>query len=102
MPEQLEKALETMASGQSTIRDAVRKHGVPVTTLHYRVSGCVTHGTKPGPLPYMNSDEEKVLGNYLKQCVSVSYGKTRKQVLATAEKVAHDKEVLRKNKISED
>jgi len=100
-PEQMEKALETMASGRSTIRDAARKHGVPVTTLHNRVSGRVTHGTKPGPVPYMNSDEEKALGNYLKQCASVGYGKTRKQVLAIAEKVARDKEVLRKDKISE-
>jgi len=54
-PQQMEKALETMASGRSTIRDAARKHGIPVTTLHNKISGRVTHGVKPGPVPCRES-----------------------------------------------
>jgi len=77
----MEKALESIASGKSTIRDVARTHGVPVTTLHNRVSGRVTRGVKLGPVPYLNAVEEKALGTFLKECASVGYGKMRKKVL---------------------
>jgi len=32
MPEQMEKALECIASGKRTIHDAAQTHGIPVTT----------------------------------------------------------------------
>jgi len=99
-PEQMERALESIASGKNTIRDAARTYGVPVTPLHNKVIGCVTHGVKPGPVPYLNAVEEKALGTFLKECASVGYGKMRKQVLAIVEGVACDKEVLKKDKIS--
>ena len=47
-------------------------HGVPKTTLYDRVSGKVTHGTNPGPQPYLNHTEEKELAKYLKQCAKVA------------------------------
>ena len=62
-------------------------------TLHDRLSGLVTHGMKPGPLPYLNSVEEKALGTILKDRSSVGYGKSWKQVLAIVGGVACEKEV---------
>jgi len=71
-------------------------HGVPVTTPHNRVCGHVTHDVKSEPIPCLNAVEE----TFLKECASLSYGKTRKQVLSIVEGVAHDNKVLRKGKIS--
>ena len=75
MPEQMEKVLESMASWQSTICDTAWIHRVPVTTLHNRVSGCVTHGMKPGPVPYMNTVEEKTLGIFLRSALQWAIGR---------------------------
>ena len=42
-----------------TVSKAARDHDVPKTTLYDRVSGRVTHGNKPGPRPYLTSEEEQ-------------------------------------------
>jgi len=63
-PKQMERALESIASGKSTIRDAARTHGVPVNTRHNKVMGCITHGVKRGPVTYLNAVEEKALGTF--------------------------------------
>ena len=56
--------------------------------MYDRVSGRVTHGTNPGPQPYLNSQEEKELGTYLKHCAKVGCGKTRRDVLTIVETAA--------------
>jgi len=33
-------------------------HSIPRTTLQHWLTGRVIHGTKPGPPPYLNNDEE--------------------------------------------
>ena len=37
---------------------AARLHGVPKTSLHDRIKGRVVHGVKPGPKPYLSTEEE--------------------------------------------
>ena len=83
-----------------TVSKAARDHDVPKTTLYDRVSGRVTHGNKPGPRPYLTSEEEQELGTYLKHCSKVGYGKTRRDVLAIVQNVAADKGVLRQSQVS--
>ena len=61
------------------------EHGVPRTTLKDQISGCVEHNVNPGPDPYLNKEEEKELGVFLKKSASMGYDKTRKQVMAIAE-----------------
>ena len=51
-------ALDAVKCGISVLR-AARQHGVPRQTFRNRVSGQVTHGTKPGPKLYLSSVEEK-------------------------------------------
>ena len=34
-------------------------HGVPSSTLKDHLSGRVIHGSKPGPKPYLNVDEDR-------------------------------------------
>jgi len=47
--------------------------------LQDRISGCVTHGTKPGPQPHLITEEEKSLTTYLIDAAKLGYGKTRKK-----------------------
>ena len=45
-------ALNEFKKGELTIGKISEKFQIPKTTLHNRITGCVIHGTKPGPKPY--------------------------------------------------
>ena len=96
----MQAALKAVKEGES-ISKAARDHGIPKTTLFDRTSGRVAHGTKPGPRPYLNSEEEKELATYLKHCAKVGYGRTRRDVLGLVQTAASDKGVLRSSRISQ-
>ena len=98
--EHMKAALKAVEDGES-INRAARDYGIPRSTLYDRVSGKVVHGVKPGPRPYLTSEEEKELGTYLKQCAKVGYGKTRRDVLALVQTAASDKGVLRSSRVLE-
>ena len=83
------------------INRAALDYGVPRTTLKHRLSGCVEHGWKPAPAPYLSTVEERELAEFLKSCSSIGYGKTRKDVMHIAESVATEKGTLRKDRISQ-
>ena len=51
-------AIKAVQEGQP-IYTSAREHGVPRTTLQDRILGKITHGAKPGPVPYMTPEEEK-------------------------------------------
>ena len=74
---------------------------MPRQTLRDRVSGRVTHGTKPGPKPYLSSTEEKELGSFLVDVAKAGYGKSRSQIKRLAEAVANDKGTLKGKRISD-
>ena len=57
-----------------------KKHGVPKSTLHDRISGKVSHGDKPGPKPLLSAVEEGEFANFLVEVAQAGYGKTRKEV----------------------
>ena len=96
----MQAALKAVEEGES-ISKAARDHGIPKTTLFDHTSGRVAHGTKPGPRPYLNSEEEKELATYLKHCAKVGYGRTRRDVLGLVQTAASDKGVLRSSRISQ-
>ena len=93
-------ALEAVKKGQS-ISQAACDHGVPKTTMYDRVSGRIAHSSKPGPKPYLTSNEESTLSSYLKQCARVGYGKTRRDVLSLVQNAASEKGVLRSGQVSQ-
>ena len=84
--------MEAVRKGPISINKAALLHGVPPTTLKDRISGQVVHGTKPGPVRYLNDKEEHALADHLVEAAKVGYGKTRK--LAGEEKVAQEKKLL--------
>ena len=90
-------ALDAVKCGAIVLR-AAQQHGVPRQTLRDRVSGRVTHGTKPGPKPYLSSVEEKELGSFL---AKAGYGKSRSQIKGLAEGIANDKGMLKGKRISD-
>ena len=96
----MKAAMKAVAEGESATQ-AARNHGVPKTTLLDRISGRVIHGVKPGPRPYLSPGEERDLGQFLKDCAKVGYGKTRKDVLGIVQSVADDKGLLKSARVSE-
>ena len=81
-------AIEAVEYGNSGINRAAMTHGVPKTTLKDRLSGQVEHGSKPGPDPYLNDEEEAELSTFLQRCSSMGYGKTRRDVINIAQAYA--------------
>ena len=94
-------AIKAIQNGAGSINRVALDHGVPPTTLKDRLSGRVIHGKKPGPVPYLDSQEEEALEDYLLQVSSVGYGKTRRQVKSIVGNVAADKGILRKSHVSD-
>ena len=95
---QMLAAIDAAKSG-SGINHAAIDHGVPSSTLMDRLSGHVIHGAKPGPLSYFSNKEEGELANFFKDCASVGYGKTRRDVMNIAQSVAEEKGVLKGTRI---
>lgn len=99
--ESMEAAMEAVTTGVTSINKAAVIYGVPCTTLKDRMSGRVKHGTKSGRQRYLDKDEEQALADHLVQAASVGYGKTRREVKIITEKVAKEKNLLRKRHITD-
>ena len=52
-------------------------HGVPLSTLKDKLSGCMIHGQKPDHKLYLTKHEEKELTDYLVLAAKVGYSKTQ-------------------------
>lgn len=93
-------ALESVKTGLSANLSAELR-GVPPSTLKDRLSGRVKHGRKPGPAPYLTSEEESELSTHLVFLSKMGLGKTRRDVKQIAESVATHKGVMKADKISD-
>ena len=80
--DQMRAAIDAVKSG-SRINCAAPDHGVPPSILKDKISRRVVYSTKPGPSSYLSDKEEKDLGG----CAAVGYGKTRRDVMNTAQRV---------------
>ena len=54
-------AMEAASSGQVSRNRVADMYGVPKSTLKDRLSGCILHGSKLGPKPYLHPSEEREL-----------------------------------------
>ena len=82
----MEASLKAVKCGSGVNRAAI-DHGIPPTTLKDRQRGRMENSEMHR---YLNTEENK-LANFLIQCYSVDYGKTRRDVMKIAEKVAMEK-----------
>jgi len=85
--------MDAVKSGKYSVKPAAENYKVPRITLLDWISGKVIHGSKPGPSPYLNKEEESDLANFVAEVSEIGYGKTRKQIKGMVEKVASEKGV---------
>ena len=99
---QIEEAIDDVLNNRLKPTAAAVKHGVPRSTLNDRLSGRVTHGTKPGPKPYLTT-AEKELAEHLIEAASLGYGKTCQDVMTIVERHIEQKEdvSLRADKVTQ-
>ena len=86
----MEAAISSVIDENTPILRAARKHGIPKSTLHDRISEKVEHGKKPGPKQLLSAAEEE-FSSFLIEVSQAGYGKTRKEVKNVAGMVAVDK-----------
>ena len=60
----------------------------------------MVHGSNPGPAPYLTKDEESELFEYLQSTAKIGCGKTRQQVMNIVERVAKEKGLLKRERIT--
>ena len=89
--EEMENAIHDVTDRSMPVLRAAKKHGVPKSTLHDRISGKVSHGEKPGPKPLLTAAEESEFADFLVEVSQAGYGKTRREVRQIAGRVAVDK-----------
>jgi len=99
--ESMVNAINAVKSGRCSVKRAAEDYKVPRTTLQDRIAGRVIHGTKPGPSPYLNKEEESELAQFVVEVSEIGYGKTRKQIKGMVEKVANEKGILKNKAISD-
>jgi len=64
---------------------------MPPSTLKDRISGRVKHGTKSGPIPYLDEAEEETLVDFLKNSAALGCGKTKREVFVILERALKKK-----------
>ena len=64
------------------VNGAADQSDVLQTTLKDRLSGRVTSGANPGPVPYLTSKEEGEFVQHLLTCADIGYPKTKQEVSA--------------------
>ena len=73
------------------VNQAARNFSVPASTLKDRLSGRVEHGKNFGPVPYLSSEEEAELIEFLTKCAAMGLGKTKREVFNIVERVLKKK-----------
>ena len=76
----MREALNSVQQGMSVSKASVI-HGIPRSTLKDHVHGRVVPGAKPGAPTLLSSSEERDLVEFLCNCASIGYGKTRQDVM---------------------
>ena len=66
-------AMDVVRSGELSLSRAAKVYDVPKSTLHYHVSGRVSHGHKSGPKPYLSASKGVALSGEV-SLFSVSAG----------------------------
>lgn len=88
--ESMKNAIAAVRTGVG-VNQAARNFSVPASTLKDRISGRVEHGKNFGPVPYLSSEEEAELVEFLTQCAAMGFGKTKREVVNIVERALKKK-----------
>ena len=89
--ESMLRAIVCVRKGTMSTNAAARTYDVPPSTLKDRISGRMKHGTKPGPIPYLDEEEVKQLVDFLIKSASMELGKTKREVVSIVERTLKKK-----------
>ncbi len=92
-------AIDDVRKGMSCNKSS-DMNGVPRSTLKDRVNGRVIHGTNPGPIRYLSTEEETLLADYLLEASDMGFGKTRRDVCCIVENYLKKKGSLKGERVS--
>lgn len=84
---QLDGACNAVVTNSLSIRRAAEQFAVPRATLHDRVSGKVSRGSRSGPPKYLSCEEEEELCQFLCSCAEIGFPKTRREVIRLVQHV---------------
>ena len=82
--------MNAVMSNEMGVNEAAAQHKDPPTTLKNRLSGRVTHGTKPGPRGYLTAEDEELAG-FLIECCKMGNGKTKREVIQSVKRLVEKK-----------
>ena len=87
---QLDRACDAVVKQSLFIRRAAEQFAVPRSTLHDRVSGRVSCGSRSGPPKYLSSEEEEMC-QFLCSCAEIGFPKSRCEVSRLVQQVLNKK-----------
>lgn len=84
----MKAAVQSVNSGETSLRAAARLYNVPVETLRRRTTGLVEIECRPGPPTIFSKEEEDQLAKYLTDMADMGFGLSREDVMALAFNIA--------------
>lgn len=83
----MSRAYSSVLRDGLSVRYAAELYNVPRSTLGDRVSGKVLDGSKSGKPRYLTEAEEEELVQFLFNCASIGYPRSRREVLAIVQQI---------------
>ena len=93
----MELALRQVREGMSQKR-AAKLYGVPRTTLNDKIRGVAPEVGKSGPATVLNTNEETLLANHIKNMAMAGLPMTRKDLLTEVKRLLDEDERVTKFK----
>lgn len=97
--EALSSAMQALDEGFS-FRRVSEMYNIPISTLHDYHSGKSKFGTRCGPNPYLNFEEEEELASFLINTARIGFPHTKKQVFTIVETILKSRDQHNSIKIS--
>ena len=91
--EQMSRAYAAVQNDRLSVRQAALEYDVPRSTLGDRVTGRVLPGSKSGKKRYLSDEEEDELVQFLLNCASVGYPRSRMEVIAIVQQICDQRNI---------
>ena len=85
--EDLEKAIESVHNGCSSIRKAASEYNIPKSTLQVYTSSNADRDRRQGPANILTTEEERKIVQWIQEMAEIGYGQTRQQMTEMVKKL---------------